>query len=82
MKPGRKKTNRFSDQGEESLPKGAFSTLKTKLRELDNGRIPVPGLGIFIVRTVTKEVEGKPATKKTIRLRLKERSSPGSSAAG
>lgn len=82
MKPGRKKKNRFSDQGEESLPKEAFSTLKTKLRELDNGRIPVPGFGIFIVRTVTKEVEGKPVTKKSIRLRLKERSSPGSSDAG
>jgi hypothetical protein len=53
-------------------PRKVWARVGNKLRQMDNGRVPAPGLGIFVVRTITKDVDGHAVPRKQIRLRLKD----------
>ena len=62
------------ETGPENHGEHSFTVLRKKLQSLDNGRVPVPGLGVFVVRTVDRKNDGSDKTKKSIRLRLKNKS--------
>jgi hypothetical protein len=46
--------------------------VRKQLEDMDDGRLPAPGLGVFVVRTTTKEKDGQSVTRKRITLKLKK----------
>jgi hypothetical protein len=52
------------------ITKNAFSSLRSEIEAAENGKIRAPGLGVFIIKTATKEVEGQVVTAKRVKLRL------------
>jgi hypothetical protein len=52
------------------ITKNAFSSLRSEIEAAENGKVRARGLGVFIIKTVTKEVEGQVVTAKRVKLRL------------
>jgi hypothetical protein len=66
------KNNKSAKSAQQKRIRRAFAELRETLAVSADGDIPAPGLGIFMVRTVTKEKDGQPVTRKRITLRLKK----------
>jgi len=50
--------------------KAGLRALRSKIEATENGKVRVRGLGVFIIKTSTKEVEGQVVTSKRVKLRL------------
>jgi hypothetical protein len=70
MKQDRDSTNKNSQKKLQRLLKDSFGALRSEIEATENGKVRVRGLGVFIIKTVTKGVEGQVVTSKRVKLRL------------
>jgi hypothetical protein len=54
----------------QKLRGNGLNALRTEIETTENGKVRARGLGVFIIKTLTKEVDGQTVTTKRIKLRL------------
>ncbi len=48
----------------------ALAALRQQIEATENGKVRAPGLGVFIVKTTTREAEGHSITRRRVVLRM------------
>jgi hypothetical protein len=62
--------DKFDKKPHKNKTKADFTDLRSQLEATENGKVRARGLGVFIIKTVTEEVEGQVLTAKRVKLRL------------